>query len=314
MRQLLLRRIMTLPIVLFGVAVVLFVASQILPTDIPRLIAGDSITPELRTQIEVQLGLDQPVWVQFWDFLGRLVQGDLGTSIRFRLPVSSLIGQALPATLSLIICSTIIAVLLAFPLGILAARYRGSWFDLGSRGLMVLGTSTPPFFLGILAILFFSHHLGWLPASGRGDPPDPAHLILPSIVLGLREAGTTMRILRARMIDELGEDHAKASRARGVPRRTVLVQNGFRNALVPAVTDLGVSLTELAGAVILVETVFSWPGIGNLLYIGVQWNDFPLVSGTVLVLVLYAVLVNLLVDILYAVIDPRVRIPAVTSA
>jgi peptide/nickel transport system permease protein len=155
--------------------------------------------------------------------------------------------------------------------------------------------------------LVFGFYLGWLPVGGRGDPPDLAHLILPAVVLGLHEAGSTTRILRASMIDELNSDHAKAARARGIPRRNVLMKSGARNALLPAVTDLGVSLADLAGSVILVETVFGWPGIGNLLYTAIQWNDFPLVSGAVLALVLYSVLIALLVDLLYGVIDPRLR-------
>jgi peptide/nickel transport system permease protein len=307
MRQVILRRLATLPLVLVGVAITLFIVSQVLPTDPVRLVAGDSVTPAVRKAITHSLGLDRPVWVQFGDFVDRMVHGNLGISVKYALPVRTLILQALPASLALIACSAVIAILIAFPVGILSARYRGSWFDVLSRGLVVIGISTPAFFTGILAILIFGHYLGWFPISGRGNPPDIIHLILPSMVLGFREAGSTARILRAGMIDAMGEDHVKAARARGIPRRAILLKSAARNALLPSVTDLGVSLTELAGSLILVETVFSWPGIGNLLYIGVLWNDFPLVSGAVLALVLYAVVVNLLIDLLYGVIDPRLR-------
>ena len=307
MRRLLLRRLATLPLVLVGVAVVLFIVSQVLPTDTVRLVAGDNASPELRREIAHNLGLDRPVWVQFWHYAGRLLHGNLGVSIRFQLPVGDLLRQALPASLWLVGAATVIAIVIAFPIGILSARYRGTWIDVLSRAIVVIGTSTPAFFLGVIAILVFGYYLSWFPVSGRGSPPDLAHLVMPAAVLGFREAASTTRILRARMIDELNEDHAKASRARGIPRRSILIQSGFRNALLPAITDLGVSLTELAGSLVLVESVFGWPGIGNLLYIGVQWNDFPLVSGAVLMLVLYAVAINLLVDLLYGVADPRMR-------
>ena len=307
MLRLVLRRLLTLPLVLVGVAIILFVVSQVLPTDTVRLVAGEDAAPEVRAQVAKDLGLDKPVWVQFIHYASRLLHGDLGVSLRFQLPVDQLIHQALPASLWLVGAATLVAVLIAFPIGILAARYRGSWIDVLSRALVIVGTSTPAFFTGVLAILIFGFYLGWFPVAGRGEPPDLKHLVMPALVLGFREAASTARILRARMIDELNEEHARASRARGIPRRSILIQNGFRNALLPAITDLGVSLTELAGSIVLVEVVFSWPGIGSLLYIGVQWNDFPLVSGTVLILVLYAVVINLVVDLLYGVVDPRLR-------
>jgi ABC-type dipeptide/oligopeptide/nickel transport system permease component len=199
-----------------------------------KLVAGEDASPAVQEEVARQLGLDRPLWEQFVHYANRLIHGDLGISIRFGLPVNDLIRQALPASLWLVLCSTIIAVLIAFPIGILAARYRGSWIDVLSRALVIVGTSTPAFFLGIIGILIFGYYLDWLPVAGRGSPPDFKHLIMPSLVLGFREAASTARILRSRMIDELNEDHAKAARARGIPRRSVLIQSGFRNALLPA--------------------------------------------------------------------------------
>jgi ABC-type dipeptide/oligopeptide/nickel transport system permease component len=307
MRHMVLRRLGTLPFVLAGVAVILFIISQVLPSDPARLIGGDGATPEMRAQISKNLGLDRPPWEQFVSFVDRLIHGDLGVSIRYHVPVSSLIMDGLPATLTLVATATLVAIIIALTIGVLSARYRGTWFDVVSRAIVVIGTSTPVFFIGLVAILIFGYYFDLLPVSGRGDPPDVVHLILPSLVLGLHEAGSATRILRASMIDELNSDQAQAARARGVPRGTILIQNGARNAVLPTITDLGVGLADLAGSVILIETVFNWPGIGKLVATAIQWNDFPLISGAVLMLVLYSVLVSLLVDILYGVFDPRLR-------
>jgi glutathione transport system permease protein len=307
MRQMVLRRLGTLPFVLVGVAVILFIISQVLPSDPARLIAGDGATPAMRATITRQLGLDQPAWEQFVSFVVRLAHGDLGVSIRYHVAVSSLIMDGLPATLTLVATATLVAIIISLTIGILSARFRGTWFDVVSRAIVVIGTSTPVFFIGLVAILIFGFYLDLLPVSGRGDPPDVVHLIMPALVLGLHEAGSATRILRASMIDELNSDQAKAARARGVPGRTILLQNGARNAVLPTITDLGVGLADLAGSVILIETVFNWPGIGKLVSTAIQWNDFPLISGAVLMLVLYSVFVSLVVDILYGVFDPRLR-------
>jgi ABC-type dipeptide/oligopeptide/nickel transport system permease component len=307
MRHMVLSRLATLPFVLAGVAVVLFIISQVLPSDPARLIGGDGATPEMRATITRQLGLDRPPWEQFVSFVGRLLHGDLGISIRYDVPVTQLILDGLPATLTLVASATAVAIAITMTVGILSARYRGTWFDVVARAIVVVGTSTPVFFIGLLAILVFGYFFDLLPVSGRGDPPDFVHLILPALVLGLHEAGSATRILRSSMIDELNSDQAKAARARGIPRRTILVQNGARNAVLPTMTDLGVGLADLAGSVILIETVFNWPGIGKLVSTAIQWNDFPLISGAVLMLVLYAVVVSLLVDVLYGVFDPRLR-------
>lgn len=307
MRDTIGRRLAALPFVLLGVVIVLFIVSQVVPVDPVRLIAGDSVTPEVRHNIIHQLGLDRPVWVQFWDYLKRLVSGDLGVSTRYALPVTHLVGHALLASLTLVLGAAIVAVTVAVTVGVVSARFRNRWPDVMGRTIAILGLSTPEFFLGLVAILVVGYYLHILPISGRGNPPDLKHLILPSFILGFREAGSAARVLRAGMIDAFNEDHVRAARARGISERAILFKSSFRNALIPAVTDLGVSLTELAGSLVLIEVVFGWPGVGQLLSIGVRWNDFPLISGVVLTLVVYAMVLNVAIDLLCAVIDPRLR-------
>jgi peptide/nickel transport system permease protein len=307
MLRLVLNRLAALPFVLFGVSLILFLVARVIPVDPVRLIVGEASSAELRDAIIHKLGLDRPLYVQYVEFVKGLFHGDLGESTRFQLPVRQLIAQALPASLQLVAAAAVITVATAVAVGVISARFRGRWPDVMGRGLVVIGVSTPAFFLGIVLIIVFGHYLGLLPVSGRGKPPDLAHLVLPAVVLGIREAAGSARILRAGMIDTFGEDHVRAARARGIGPRSILFKSSFRNALIPTVTDLGVSLTELAGSLVLVETVFGWPGIGNLLYVGIRWNDFPLVSGVVLTLVIYAVVINMIIDMLYSAIDPRVR-------
>lgn len=307
MRDFLVRRLITLPIVLVGVTVVLFVVSQLIPADPVRMIVGDTVTPELRAIIEARLGLDKPLPEQYLRYVGRLASADLGTSIRYNLPVTEMIAQAFPATLTLVIGGGVLAVLIAVPIGLLSAVKRNTPLDAILRSFAAVAMSAPPFFTAIVFILLLSFHLGWFPISGRGDPPDLWHLALPALVLALRYSGNTARLLRSSMIESLSEDYIRAARARGLPERTIN-RYALRPALIPAVTDLGVSLADMVGSVILIETVFAWPGIGRLVQIAIQWNDFPLLTGCVLTLVLYAFVVNIMIDLTYSIIDPRVRV------
>lgn len=305
-----LKRLLVLPFVLIGVSLALFVVTNIVPSDPVRLVAGDSVSDEVRQNIIVALGLDQPLHIQYFKYVERLISGDLGESLRYATPVHELLLAAFPATMLLVATAAVFAILLAFPIGFLAAKFRDTWIDVAVRTFAMVGIATPAFYLGFIAILVFGFYLGWFPISGRGDPPDLWHLILPGLVLGLRDAGSTARVFRAALLDSLSEDYIRAARARGVPERTVVGKLAARNALIPTVTDLGLSLAQLSGQVILIETVFAYPGVGRLLHIGIVWNDFPLVAGAVMLLIVYVVIVNLIVDLLYRAIDPRVRATA----
>jgi peptide/nickel transport system permease protein len=308
MRSILVRRVVTLPFILFGVTVVLFIVSQVIPSDPVRLVVADSAPAAVKEAIRAKLGLDQPLVVQYFGYIQRLLVGDLGVSIRFAVPVSTLLGDAFVATLQLIAGGAVVTVLIAFPVGLAAAVWRDSWIDGLARSAAVLAMSIPAFVTGIVALLVFGFYLGWFPISGRGSPPDLAHMILPATVLGMRNAGNTARLLRVSMIEALGEDYIRSARSRGISERIVVLKYAFRNAVIPAITDLGVSLADMVGIVILVETIFAWPGIGRLVFVGIFWNDFPVIVGASLVLVAYAVLVNFIVDALYAAIDPLVRL------
>jgi peptide/nickel transport system permease protein len=302
------RRLVGLPIVLIGVSLVLFATSRMIPSDPVRLIIGDSASPEVKQAIRHHLGLDRPAPIQYLKYLNGLIHGDLGQSIRFQVPVRTLITQAFPATLELVVAGAIVTVVVALVLGLLSGVYQNTAIDAISRVLAIIAASSPPFFVGIVCILVFGFYLKWVPISGRGDPPDFKHLIMPAIVLGIRHAGTTARLLRATMIDVLRQDYIRSARSRGIRERTIVLKYALRNAAIPAITDLGVSLADIIGSVILIETIFAWPGIGRLVYLGIVWNDFPLLSGAILVLLIYAVIVNFLTDFLYGGIDPRVRL------
>jgi peptide/nickel transport system permease protein len=305
--RMVLLRILYLPLVLFGLTIVLFAISQIIPSDPARLIVGDYVSPSVRAAINAKYGLNQPVVTQYGKYISRLLHGDLGTSIRYNVPVSSILRSAFPATLELVAAAAVVNMALTFGLGVLAARFRNTAIDAIIRGFALIGTSTATFIVAIVCILIFGFYLNVLPISGRGSPPDIAHLILPAFVLGYSDAGNNVRVFRASLIDSMGKDYVRAARGRGINERTILLKHAGLNSLGPTVTVLGLSVARIAGSVILVETVFSWPGIGQLLDVGILWNDFPLLTGALLLLLVYTLVVTLIVDVLYRVIDPRLR-------
>jgi ABC-type dipeptide/oligopeptide/nickel transport system permease component len=305
--RMVLLRILYLPLVLFGLTIVLFAISQVIPSDPARLIVGDYVSPSVRAAINAKYGLNQPVVTQYGKYIARLLHGDLGTSIRYNVSVSSILRSAFPATLELVAAAAVVNMALTFGLGVLAARFRNTAIDAVIRGFALIGTSTATFIVAIVCILIFGFYLNVLPISGRGSPPDLAHLILPAFVLGYSDAGNNVRVFRASLIDSMGKDYVRAARGRGINERTILLKHAGLNSLGPTVTVLGLSVARIAGSVILVETVFSWPGIGQLLDVGILWNDFPLLTGALLLLLVYTLVVTLIVDVLYRVIDPRLR-------
>ena len=254
--------------------------------------------------IRQQFGLDRPLVVQYWHFMTSLLRGDFGQSFYYRMPVFELYLSRLPNSLVLAVAAMAFSLLIGIPAGILAAVRVDRWWDSAGKIFALLGLSMPSFWVGLLMILFFSVYLGWLPSSGSGTP---LHIIMPAFALGWYFAAAHMRLTRSSMLDVLGSEYVKLARLKGLPEARVIVKHAFKNALIPVLTLAGINLVVMVNVAVVVETVFAWPGIGRLLYEGIAFRDFPIVQATVLLGGSMIVIVNLLVDILYAVIDPRIR-------
>jgi len=294
------------------VAVVVFSLLYLAPGDPAVVLAGEQATSEEIAHIRDSLGLDDPYPVRLMRWLGAVLTGDLGTSVFSNRPVTALIAQRLEPTVALTLAALIIAVALAVPLGVLAAWQAGKRIDRIVMGLAVLGFSVPVFVLGYLLIMLFSVGLEWLPVQGyqpiaRGFGPFITHLVLPALSLGLVNAALIARITRATMIDVLGQDYIRTARAKGLPTSAVLLRHGLRNAAVPIVTIIGISFALLISGVVVTETVFNIPGLGRLTVDAILRRDYPVIQGLILVFSGVYVLVNLLVDLSYAWLDPRVR-------
>jgi peptide/nickel transport system permease protein len=256
-------------------------------------------------QIRQQFGLDRPLFVQYWHFVSSLVRGDFGQSFYYRTPVLELYLSRLPNSLMLAAAAMALSLLIGIPSGILAAVNVNGWWDRVGKIFSLLGLSLPSFWVGLVMILFFSVYLGWLPSSGAGTT---SHLIMPAFALGWFFAAAHMRMTRSSMLEVMGSEYVKLARLKGLPERMVITKHAFKNALIPVLTLAGINLVIMVNVAVVVETVFAWPGIGRLLYEGVAFRDFPVVQATVLLSGVMVVAVNLLVDILYAVIDPRIRL------
>jgi peptide/nickel transport system permease protein len=257
--------------------------------------------------IHHQFGLDRPLAVQYVLFMYKLVQGDLGQSFYYQTPVLELYFSRLPNSLLLALVAMAFSLLVGIPTGILAAVRVGSFWDSAGKLFALLGLSLPSFFVGLLMILFFSVYLGWLPSSGSGTP---LHLLMPAFALGWYFAAAHMRLTRSSMLEVLGAEYIKLARLKGLPQSLVIGKHALKNALIPVLTLAGINLVLMINVAVVVETVFAWPGVGRLLYEGVSFRDFPVVQGVVILGGAMIVAVNLLVDIVYAVIDPRIRLEA----
>jgi peptide/nickel transport system permease protein len=304
-------RLLQLIPLLWAVITVVFVLVRMVPGDPSLIMLGVEATDEQREAFRARLGLDQPLPVQYGLYLARIVQGDLGRSIFYRREVATLIADTIPATLELAFASLVLAVLVAIPLGTIAALYRGGALDWLSTVFAVGGAALPSFWLGLMLILLFAVWLGWLPASGREGPPwtpeGLRHLLLPAFTLALALMASTTRLTRAAMLEVLNEDYVRTARAKGLSGRVVVMRHALRNALIPIVTNIGLQVGGLLGGALLIETVFAWPGLGRLGVDALLRRDFPLIQGVVVGTVAAFALVNLVVDLLYAVLDPRVR-------
>ncbi len=250
------------------------------------------------------LGLDEPIWVQYGVFVRSLVHGDFGHSFYYRVPVLELYLSRLPHSLLLAATAMFFSLLIGIPSGILAAVRVNGWGDGAGKIFALLGLSMPSFWVGLLMILFFSVYLGWLPSSGSGTA---LHLVMPAVALGWYFAAAHMRLTRSSMLEVLGSEYVKLARLKGLPEALVITKHAFKNALIPVLTLAGINLVIMVNVAVVVETVFAWPGIGRLLYEGIAFRDFPVVQATVLLGGVMIIAVNLLVDLMYAVIDPRIR-------
>ncbi|MBA2448986.1 MAG: ABC transporter permease [Chloroflexi bacterium] len=290
--------------VLLGVSLLAFGMMKLIPGDPARLMAGLDASERDIQNIRQQLGLEEPVWVQYATFVTRAVQGDFGRSIRSRRPVADEIGARLPATAELAAAAMALAVGVGITLGVIAAARQYSIWDNLAMLLALLGISVPIFWLGMMLILLFSVGLGWLPTAGRETG---LSLVLPSITLGATSAAMIARMARSSMLEVLGQDYVRTARAKGLLELVVLTRHALKNAMIPTVTLIGLQLGTLVGGAVITETVFAWPGLGRLLVDAVRFRDFPTVQALVLLLALLVLLVNLLVDLVYGILDPRIR-------
>lgn len=304
MGQFILRRALYSLVTLLILSTTIFVVVR-LTGDPAVLMAEPGARPEDLARLRTQWGLDRPWPVQYVNFLKNVGRGELGKSFNYRMPVSELYLQRLPNSLQLALAATLISLLIGIPAGIISAVRINGWWDNLGKIVALLGLSIPGFWLGLVLILVFAVWLQWLPTSGKGNWQN---LIMPSIALGWYFAASLLRLTRSSMLEVLRSEYIKLARLKGLPEAVVIAMHGFKNALVPVFTLAGVNLVIMVNAAVIIEVIFAWPGIGRLLFEGIFQRDFPLVQGVVLMAGFMIVIVNLVIDILYAYIDPRIRL------
>lgn len=312
MGKYILRRIINMIPTLLIVAIIVFLITRMIPGDPAAVMLGPQASVQKIEALTEQLGLNEPLYVQFFDYISNLLKGNLGDSLAYNQPVIDLIKDRFPNTVVLAISALLIAIMIGVPAGMIAATRQNSLLDYAVTTVSLIGVSMPVFWLGVMLVLFFSVNLGWFPATGMGSMEDGigkyvSHLILPSITLATIPMAQFARITRSSMLEVISQDYVKTARSKGLAEFFVIGKHAFKNALTPLLTVLGLQVSSLLGGAVLTETIFSWPGMGLLIMNAIDKRDFVVVQGTVLFIALIFVVVNLLIDILYKVVNPKIN-------
>ncbi len=308
-----LRRLAQLLPVLLLASIGIWAMVYAIPGGPVGMILGENATPEQIAALRAELGLDRPVIVQYWAWLTDALRGDLGVSLHSRQPVVALIGERLPATIQLGLAATVVGLLIGIPVAVASALMPGSWLDRALSGWSALALGVPTFWLGILLILLFAVHLRWLPSASGYVPfwESPIemlrNILLPALTLGVYVSGIFARFLRASLVAELRADYVRTARSKGLPERDVVGRHVMRNAMLPFVTIVGLMMANFIGGTVVTEAVFTYPGLGRLLITAISTRDYPLIQGCILVILVIYIVINVMVDVLYAYIDPRIE-------